>query len=481
MNPGLNERHAGGGGTSPLRDGASLHAVVALACTCAFMAVMDTSIVNVALPSIREALQLSSGGQQWVIDAYLLTLGGFVLLGARVSDLFGRRRVLGGGIIVFVLASLVGGLAGSGPMLIAARAAQGVGGSVLAPSGLALIIATHPEGELRAKAMSLYAASAAVAVAAGVLIGGVLTQELSWRWVMFVNVPIGVGLSVAVRRLLVPNMPGARRGHLDGAGAVMVTIGIGALIEGLSEAQRSGWGATLTLLALGLAIVLLSGFIVIETRVSDPLVRLAVFRLPGVAAGNLIIACVGTVLTASTFFISLVLQSDLGFDALGAGLRLVPLAVVSGVVSLVSPRAVRHFGPRPVLLVGLCVAAAGYLWLGLIGGHPTYLADLFGPLVVIGVGLGLTIMPSTRAAAAAVPPQETGLAAGLFNVSRQIGAAVGIAALVTLAVARTHAKLHVGVSVATAQLRGDATALLACAGICLLAGLISLLLPRRAA
>ena len=462
--------------SSLVRHGISNRVVVALACVCAFMVVMDSSIVNVALPSIRSALDLSSAGQQWVIDAYLLTLGGFLLLGARLADIYGRRRILQIGILIFTAGSLAGGLAQSGTMLIIARAVQGVGGSILAPSGLSLIIATVPEGEGRGKAMSFYAATGSIAATAGVLIGGALTQALSWRWVMFINVPVGIGLLLATTRLLRPTTIAPDRGQLDAIGAALVTVGVGALVEGFSNAQQHGWGSTLTLGAIVASIILLAGFFWTETRVKQPLVRLSVFDLPGVRAGNLLIACNGIVLTASTFFLSQILQNGLGDNALQAGVRLVPLAIGIFILSLLSPRATEKFGPRPVLLVGLSIAAAGYTWLGLMGDHPSYLTNLLGPLLVVGIGLGLTVMPSTRAAAAGIPPQEAGLASGLFNVSRQIGAAIGVAGLVTLAVARSHsARTH---SPITAQLHGNASALLACAVLCVLALVATLLLPR---
>ena len=457
-----------------VREGVSRAAIIALACVCGFMVVVDSSIVNVALPSIRTDLHLTSGGQQWVIDAYLLTLGGLLLLGARLADLWGRRRVLMVGTVVFTLGSLAGGLATTAAMLIISRGVQGVGGAILAPSGLSLIIATIPEGQGRSKALSLYAASGSTAATVGVLLGGALTQALSWRWVMFVNVPVGVGLWFAVARLLDPSAPTRQRGRLDAVGAILVTVGMGALIEGFAEAQRDGWCSPDTLGTLAFAAVLLMGFVAREARASDPLVRLSVFRLPGLVAGNALIACNGIVLTSSTFFISQVLQRGLGYDPLEAGLRLAPMAVAIAATSLISPRATRKAGPRPVLFVGLLIAAGGYTWLGLLGNHPTYTTNILGPLLAIGLGLGLTIMPSSRAAAAGIPPQEAGLASGLFNVSRQIGAALGIAALLTLAVARTNSETHDGTNATLAALQGDASALQACAAICLLALLAAL-------
>ncbi|HEY0248071.1 MAG TPA: MFS transporter [Gryllotalpicola sp.] len=464
-----------------LRRGVSASAIVWLASICGFMTVMDTSIVNVALPAMRVALHLSGADQQWVVDAYLLTLGGFMLLCSRAGDLYGQRCVLVAGIAVFVLGSLAGGLALNATMLLAARAVQGLGGAVLAPASLALIIAALPDGPGRNRALTIYQGASAIAVTIGVLIGGLLTQELSWRWVMFINVPVGIGLFIAVLRLLDPRYRGRAGERLDIAGAVTITIAIGALIEGFASAQQHGWASPVTLGFLTGGALLLAVFILIETRVAQPLVRLNIFRLPGIAPGSLILALNGTVLTASTLFISLILQSDLGNGALSSGLALLPFVLASVLAGFGAMQLAAWIQPRFMIAIGLLIAAGGYVWLGLLGAHPSYAANILGPLIVTGIGLGLAVVPTTRAATATVTREDAGLASGLFSLSRQLGSAIGIAALVTLTVSTTSSSAAHGATTTAAALHGDAVALMVCGGLCALSALIALLLPRRPA
>ncbi|MCL1840897.1 MAG: MFS transporter [Propionibacteriaceae bacterium] len=466
---------------SLLRTGAPGAAIVWLASICGFMTVMDTSIVNVALPAMGAALHLSGAGQQWVVDAYLLTLGGFMLLGARASDLYGRRRVLVIGIAVFVLGSLAGGLAQSATMLHAARAVQGLGGAVLSPASLALIVAARPDGPARNRALTIYQGVTAVAVTIAVVIGGFLTQELSWRSVMFVNVPVGIGLLIGVVRLLNPDAGRHVGERLDVAGAVTITVAIGALIEGFANAQQHGWTTPLTLGCLIGGAMLVAVFVAIETRVAQPLVRLGIFGLPGIAPGSVILALNGTVLTASTLFVSMILQSDLGNDALSSGLALVPFVLGSVVAGFAAMQLMTWIQARYLIAIGLVVAAVGYVWLGLLGAHPSYAANILGPLIVTGVGLGLAVVPTTRAATAAVTPDDAGLASGLFSLARQLGSAIGIAALVTVAVAQTGSAAADGAAPDAAALHGDAVVLLVCGGICAASALVALLLPNRPA
>ncbi|MCI1673040.1 MAG: MFS transporter [Bifidobacterium tibiigranuli] len=463
-----------------LRRGVPSSAIVWLASICGFMTVMDTSIVNVALPAMRVALRLSSADQQWVVDAYLLTLGGFMLLGSRAGDIYGRRRILAIGIVVFVLGSLTGGLAQNAMMLLIARAVQGLGGAILSPVGMALIIASIPDGPARGKALTIYQSASQIAVIIGVVLGGLLVQLISWRWVMFINVPVGIGLFIAVLLLLSPD-PRRRSGErLDIAGAVTVTIAVAALIEGFATAQRHSWGSPSTIAFLIGGALLVAVFIVIETRVAQPLVRLNIFRLPGIAPGFLILALNGTVLTASTLFVSLILQSDLGNGALISGVALTPFVLSSVIAGFASMQLMHRFQARHLIAVGLAIAAIGYGWLGMLGAHPSYAANILGPLIVTGIGLGFAVIATTRAATAAVTPQDAGLASGLFSLARQLGAAIGIAALVTLAATQTSSYFaaHATRGAATAALRGDAVALLACGGLCLLSALIALLLPK---
>ncbi len=462
-----------------LRGGAAGSAIVWLASIFGFMTVMDTSIVNVALPAMKVSLHLTGADQQWVVDAYLLTLGGFMLLGARAGDIFGLRRVLAIGITVFVLGSLAGGLAQDATMLLAARAAQGLGGAVLAPAGISLIIAARRDGPARSRALTVYQGVSAVAVTIAVVIGGLLTQELSWRAVMFVNVPVGIGLLIAVLRMLDPAYKGRPGERLDLVGAVVVTLGIGALIEGFASAQQFGWGSPLTIIFLAGGLLMLALFVVVERRVAQPLVRLNIFFLPGIAPGTIILALNGTVLTASTLFVSLILQSDLGDDALASGLALVPYVLASVFAGFAAMTLMKWIQARYLIAIGLIIAAAGYVWLGLLGAHPTYAANILGPLIVSGIGLGAAVVPTTRAATAAVTAQDAGLASGLFSLSRQLGSAIGIAALVTLAVSLTSSAVANGTATAAASLHGDAIAIVVCGGICALSAVVAFLLPGR--
>ena len=464
-----------------LRPGTRASAIVWLASICGFMTVMDTSIVNVALPEMGAALHLTGAGQQWVVDAYLITLGGFMLLGARASDLYGRRRVLVAGIVIFVLGSLAGGLAVNATMLHAARAVQGLGGAILSPASMALIIAARPDGPARNRALTIYQGVTAVAVTIAVVIGGFLTQVLSWRSVMFVNVPVGIGLLIAVIRLINPDAGRHQGERLDIAGAITITIGIAALVEGFANAQQSSWASPLTLGFIAGGVILTAVFIVIETRVAQPLVRLNIFLLPGIAPGTLILALNGTVLTASTMFVSIILQSDLGNDALISGLALVPFVLSSVIAGFAAMQLMTWIQARYLIALGLAIAAGGYVWLGLLGPHPSYAANILGPLIVTGIGLGFAVVPTTRAATAAVAPQDAGLASGLFSLSRQLGSAIGIAALVTIAVTQTTASAAAGSEPAAAGLHGDAVVLMVCAGICALSALVALLLPNRPA
>jgi len=452
----------------------SLGAVVAIAAVSAFMIVMDGSIVNVALPTMRRDLHLSINGQQWVVDAYLLTLGGFLLLGARAADLYGRKATFQAGLIIFTAASMVGGFAVNGPMLLAARAVQGVGGAMVAPAGLGLILATHHHLASREKALSQYSAAASVAAVAGVIFGGILTEEASWRWVMFVNVPFGCLLVLAVAVTLAPAAE-YHRGPLDLAGAATITIGASSLTYGVSQAPTEGWGSTGVVVALAVAAGLIAGFVFIESRAEQPLVRLSVFRLRNLDIGNVVVGCFGVCLTGSTFFLSLIFQSTLEYSALRTGAAMVPLGVAMAVTSIGSARLVLWFGARQVLVAGAAISACGCAWFAALPDQPRYAEDLLGPIFVVGAGLGLMMMPSARAATSGIPPHEAGLASGLLSMSRQLGAAVGLAALVTLASSMTQHRLA-GHTAKAVELHGFRGALLGTAGFAALAAIVALFL-----
>ncbi|MFJ1708100.1 MFS transporter [Kitasatospora sp. NPDC088346] len=464
-----------------LRPGRPVAAAVAIACAASFMVVTDGAIVNVALPAMSTDLGLGSAAARWVVDAYLLVLGGFTLLAARAGDLFGRRATLRAGLVLFTAASALGGLAGSGQALIAARAAQGLGASALATSTLGVVLAaTADRPELRRRAMSAWAASSSSAAALGVLLGGVLTQHAGWRWVMYVNVPAGIALLVAVHLCLQPAGARGAVGRLDLPGALVSTTGVGLLLFGVTRGGEHGWMSPSTLTALLAAALLLGAFVRIEARSAHPLVRLPVFRLPGVPAGNLVVLLLGSSLTASLFLVSQLTQQVLGYSAQQAGLAMLPMGACLATAALLSRRLL-DAGARRLPLYGGTVAAAGLLWLAVLPGDARYAVDLLGPLLLTGSGLGLMLVSATTAATAAVPPAEAGLASGLLNTSRQLGGALGLALLGAIAqsVTGTAAGTDSGTAARAAAdlLHGTHAALLAAAALSLLGALTSLLLP----
>jgi EmrB/QacA subfamily drug resistance transporter len=407
-------------------------AVLAVCCVAQFMVVLDVSIVNVALPKMRTDLDLSPTGQQWIINAYTLTFAGFLLLGGRAADLFGRRRVFLLGLGVFTACSLLGGLAQNGGSLIAARAVQGVGGAILAPATLSLLTTTFIEPAARRRALGAWSATAASGAAAGVLAGGLLTDLLDWRWVLLVNVPIGVALIAAAMASLSESKADTRP-SLDIAGAVTVTGGLALLVYGIVSTDTRSWDSPATILTLLGGSALLATFIVIEARTANPLVPLQVFRLRSVAAANGIAVMLGAALFSMFFFLSLYLQQVNGYSPLKAGVAFLPLALATLTGALSAPRLVTRMGVRRQLIIGPVLAAAGLAWLSQLSTGDGYFAHAFGALVITGLGLGLTFVPMTIAATADVPLHQAGLASGLINTTRQIGGAVGLAVMATIA------------------------------------------------
>ena len=382
---------------------------VAIACLSSFMVVMDSTIVNVALPSIGTDLGLPAASLHWVVDAYLLMLGGFMLLAARAGDLFGRRPILQAGLFVFTAASLVGGLAPNGAMLLIARAVQGLGASVLATSTLALIVAVCPGSAERRQAISIWAASSSIASAVGVGIGGLLTTLAGWRWVMFVNVPIGAVLAAMIAVCLSRSPARKDRQPLDVPGALSITLGMGLLMYGISQSATQGWSAPTVLTAWSAAAMLLLAFVRIEATGKHPLVRLDIFRLHNVRMGNIVVLGLGACLTASTFLTSLLLQQTLGYGALDTGLALLPMGLALAVSAMTS-RALMDRGVRRLPFVGGLLCAAGLMWMSAAPDQAIYAADELGPTRCIGTGLGLMLMTATHTALDGVPPQDAGLA-----------------------------------------------------------------------
>ncbi len=408
-------------------------AVLAVCCAAQFMVVLDISIVNVALPKMRADLGLSATGQQWIINAYTLTFAGFLMFGGRAADLFGRRRSFVFGLSLFTVSSLLGGLAQNGGSLIAARAVQGVGGAILAPATLSLITTTFTDPAARRRALGAWSATAASGSAVGVLAGGVLTDLLDWRWVLFVNVPIGAALIVAALASLTESRA-PQRPSLDIAGAVTVTGGLALLVYGIVSTDTRPWASSATILTLAGAAALLGVFLAVESRVAaNPLVPLRIFRLRSVAAANGIAVTIGAALFGLFFFLSLYLQQVQSYSPLKTGVAFLPAALSTMVGAIVGTRIVTVLGARRQLVIGPLMASAGLAWLTQIAPGDDYFGSVFGPLVLAGIGLGMSFVPMTIAATSDVPMHQAGLASGLLNTARQVGGAVGLAAMATVA------------------------------------------------
>ena len=455
-----------------------LGAIVAVSCVAQFMIVLDSTIVAVALPAMRESLGLSAAQQQWVVDGYLVALGGLLLFAARVGDLVGHRRIFRIGLVVFTLASLAGGLASGGTLLVAARVVQGIGAAALAPSSLSLIATTHPEAGRRTKALALWSLAGGAAAAVGVVLGGVLTAELDWRWVLFVNVPIGVALFAASGRFLPRSPRRVGRGRrLDLPGALLATVAAAILTFGFSRAPVDGWGSAPVLGPLVAAPVLLALFVLVETRSAMPLVPPSFFRSRRLLVGNAITFGVGATMTAALVLITLYLQQCLGYSALRSGLALVPMTIVLVAGTLLSRPLLPRIGPHALLAGGGLVAAGGLAWMSCLPTRSAYLVHVLGPTVVTGFGVSCMLLAVTVAATSGVDPGNAGAASGLMTTSRQIGGALGLAALTS--VADFAARSAGTADPVAAAVHGYHVAFLANAGIMLLAVLTVLLLPRE--
>jgi EmrB/QacA subfamily drug resistance transporter len=419
-----------------------------------FIVVLDASIVNVALPSIGRDLHFSQDDLSWVVNAYTLTFGGFLLLGGRMADLLGRRRLFVSGLILFALASLAGGLAQSAGWLVAARAVQGLGAALLSPAALSILTNTFTEGAERNKALGVWGAVAGSGGAAGVLFGGMLTQWAGWEWVLFVNVPVGALVAVmSVRTLLESRNAGPR--HFDVAGAVSVTAGLSLIVYSLVRANQVGWTSAQTLVLGAVGIALVAAFVVIELRTRAPLVPFpGIFRLRTISGINITALFIAMALFSMFFFISLYMQQVLGYDALKAGISYLPLAGGIIVSAGAASSLVTRFGFKPVLMVGLLLTGGGLVWFAQVSPDGSYLGDILFPSLLAAVGLGLSFVPMTIAAVAGVRPDEAGLASGLINTSQQVGGALGLAILATIANGRTEDAAAAGAAVPTALTEG---------------------------
>ncbi len=411
-----------------------------------FVVVIDASIVNVALPSIGAHLHFSRDDLSWVVNAYTLTFGGFLLLGGRLADLLGRRRMFMTGLLVFSLASLGGGLAQSEAWLLTARAIQGLGAAIVSPAALSIITTTFAEGAERNRALGVWGAVAGAGGAAGVLLGGILTSGLSWRWVLFVNVPIGIAAAALAPRLLLESRTEDGTEGFDIPGAVTVTAGLALLVYAVVDAVNVGWGSTGTVLRLAGSGMLLAAFVVIERRQRHPLVPFSIFRLRTLRGSDIVGLLIGMSLFSMFFFISLYLQDVLHFSPIKTGVSYLPLAVGIIVAAGAAAQLVTRIGFKPVLITGLLLIAAGLLWFSRVpapGG--SFGADVLGPSLLAAFGLGFSFVSVTIGAVTGVEPHEAGLASGLINTSQQVGGALGLAILATVANSRTQSLLTGGV------------------------------------
>lgn len=434
-----------------------------------FLVSLDLSVVNVGLPRIRDALGFDVTSLPWVIHAYVLAFGGLLLLGGRAADRYGRRRVLLVGLCLFAAASLVGGLAESPTQLVAARACQGVGAAALAPAALAILSTTFPEGRARARAFGVWSAMNAGGGAFGVLIGGLLVEHLGWRWVMFVSVPMAVVAFVLGIRGVAAGGGTARAGRPDAVGGILATAGMSALVFGVTRAQEDGWTGRDTLLALGFAAVALGAFVWHERRTTaDPLIPPGLIARRSVAGANTFNLLVGGAMASAFFFLSIHLQ-QLGHDPARTGIEFLPLALAVVLGSIAAVRLSRRVAPRALMIAGSLISAAGFALLGFITPDGAFAMQVLPPSIVLGAGFGLCLGPVVSVATAGVAAHESGAASALLNSSRQIGASLGLAALGTVAAARTG-----GRTTTVAATAGHAAAFTGGAVLLLLAAAIAL-------
>jgi EmrB/QacA subfamily drug resistance transporter len=474
--------HLRGLSADPPREAISLGsrrgiAILLLLSLVQFMDILDASILNIALPSIKRDLGFSQQSLQWVVDGYILTYGGFLLLGARMADLLGRRLVLVSGLVLFAGASLTGGLAHSSALLVGARFAQGMGAAMLSPAALSTLTTTFRAARDRHTALGVWGAVSGLGGAAGVLFGGVLTETAGWRWVLFVNVPLSAVALAGAFALLARDRVRARLAHFDALGALLVTGGMLLLVYSLVKAPDVGWGTTRTIAGLAGAAVLLAAFVANELRVADPIIPLAILRIRGVAVADAtqLVAAAGFV--PMFFFLTLYMQTVLHFSPIQTGLAYLPLTggfiVSSGIASQLFGR----LGTRPVIVAGAVIAAGGLYWLSRIPVDGSYAADILPGLLVVSLGGGGVFVGVTTAANAGVGEERAGLAAGLLNTGQQVGTALGLAILSAVATAHTDALVRTGHGTLEAATQGYGRALLAGAAFVLAGGAIALLAP----
>jgi EmrB/QacA subfamily drug resistance transporter len=450
---------------------------LALICAVQFMVILDIAIVNVALPSIQADLGFSQENLQWVISAYALVFGGFLLLGGRLADLIGRRRVFMAGLVVFSVASLLCGFAWNEESLIAARAIQGLGAALITPAALSILTTTFAEGRERNIALGAWGAVGGFGAAAGVLMGGILTDLLSWEWIFFVNVPIGIA-GLALAPVLLAESRDAHGQSHDVPGAVLVTGGLSLLVLGIVQGQQWGWSSVETIGVFVASAVLLGLFAIWEQRQEHPLVPFSIFRLQTLTAANVGMFVMGTALFSMFLMLTLYMQQVLGYSPLKTGVGYLAVAGTAVIWANVAAVAVNRIGVKPVLIVGMSLLTAGLLYFTQVSVDGSYWADLFPGFLILGVAIPFAFVPLTIAALAGTKPQEAGLASGLINTTQQIGGAVGIALLSTIAVTTTDDALESGTAAPVALTDGFVNAFWAGAGIAFVGVLVSVFMVR---
>ena len=453
--------------------------VLVIVCLAQFMVILDATIVNVALPSIQSDLGFTPSTLQWVINGYTLVFGGFLLLGGRAGDLLGRRKVFVAGVIVFTTASLLNGLATSSEWLVASRALQGLGGALVSPAALSIITTTFAEGADRTKALGVWSAIAAGGGAFGLLLGGILTEQLSWEWIFFVNVPIGIATLALALRYVPESRALQRQATADVPGAVSVTAGLIVLVFAIVKATDYGWGSWKTLALGAIAVALLAAFVYIEKHSPAPLIRLGIFRSRSIVGANLVMLVVAGGLFSFFFFATLYLQEILDYSPLEAGLAFLPVTAGIMIGAGLAQQLVKRIGVRAVSVLGMAIAATGLFILSSASVGGSYLSDILPGLIPQSIGMGLTFVPITLIATTNVEAEDAGLASGLLNTSQQVGGSLGLAILSTLAANKTASMLLGGSGRAQALVDGFNVAFVAAAVLVAAGALVLLLVVRK--
>ena len=458
----------------------SANVVLAIVAVVQFMVVLDASVVNVALPSIQRDVGFSQESLSWVLNAYTLIFGGFLLLGGRAADRLGRRRLFMAGIALFTGASLACGLAQSEATLLIARGAQGLGGALVSPAALSIVLTTFAEGSERNRALAIWGAIAGAGGAVGLLLGGAIVELLSWRWVFFINVPIGaVVLLLAPRMIPESRAEGVRSGY-DIEGAATITLGTMALVFTLIKANDWGWSSGRILAGFAVSVVLLVGFVLIERRHKNPLVPLRIFSNRSLAASDATVLLMVAALFAMFFFCTLYLQQVLGYNALKTGLAYLPCSVALIASSGVASKVADSLGPKPVLVGGMLIAAVGFVLFTRLDGQGDYAGQVLPAMVVIGIGFGMSFVPATIAATSGVAPEDSGLASGLLNTTQQVGGSLGLAVLSAISTSGTTNALDDGSTLPAALTDGFTGAFTVSAILCSAAAVMAVvLLPGR--